>query len=69
MIGNQLKSSNLFKTVSVPSRSGAVGTCRSRKVCIVKAEKVLIVNTKGGGHAFIGKHILFRVYIRSLDIV
>lgn len=45
------------------SRGGAarpVAAARSR-VCVVRAERVLIVNTKKGGHAFLGLYLAKRL--------
>jgi hypothetical protein len=53
-----------------PQRAFAARSCArpvpaARKLAVtVRAEKVLIVNTKGGGHAFIGLH-LARALIRD----
>ncbi len=43
---------------ALAGRSGARPLPASRRLAVkVSAEKVLIVNTKGGGHAFIGLHL------------
>lgn len=48
-----------FRGVRVaPLTAGkGVRSARSRSGLEVRAEKCLIVNTKGGGHAFIGLHL------------
>ena len=41
-----------------PARRSHAGRRQAKRLAVaVRAEQVLIVNTKGGGHAFIGLHL------------
>ena len=47
---------NAFSGVRLTSKRTAHARGRTRNL-VVRADKCLIANTKGGGHAFIGYHL------------
>lgn len=56
--GYQLRSGSFTSTRPVPSQARLAVARQGRSLCTqVRADNVLIANTKGGGHAFIGLHL------------
>ncbi|KAI8477102.1 MAG: NAD(P)-binding protein [Monoraphidium minutum] len=50
-------------------RAPTVRPAASRRTCVrVRADKVCIVNTKGGGHAFIGLHLAKQLISKGHDV-
>ncbi|WIA31603.1 hypothetical protein OEZ86_002490 [Tetradesmus obliquus] len=55
--------------VRVSARGHAVrGAASRRSAVVVRADKCLIVNTKGGGHAFIGLHLAKELLAKGHDV-
>lgn len=56
--GYQLRSGSFTSARPVPSQARLAVARQGRFLCTqVRADNVLIANTKGGGHAFIGLHL------------
>ena len=56
--GYQLRSGSFTSARPVPSQARLAVARQGRSLCTqVRADNVLIANTKGGGHAFIGLHL------------
>ena len=56
--GYQLRSGSFTSARPVPSQARLTVARQGRSLCTeVRADNVLIANTKGGGHAFIGLHL------------
>ena len=56
--GYQLSSGSFTSARPVPSQARLAVARQGRSLCTqVRADNVLIANTKGGGHAFIGLHL------------
>ena len=56
--GYQLRSGSFTSARPVPSQARLAGARQGRSLCTqVRADNVLIANTKGGGHSFIGLHL------------